>query len=286
MGLLQKLSDSALSVETTEKKEPVQDKPVVIKKSNSVGLLKKSLLAGDNRRLDFFEFTGKYNLEIAALLKSENETLKITNCIGLDGESVCLSVSTADFWNGIITEPEKLYTFNNSQEILPFLQFFSDKLKSSIKSLQIVRTKENSVLIICNKTIEQTAGFIADVNAIQNTETSFNSKDDFFDASQYNKEFHIDFSEALESFIVSNSKNKVQFTKVIVQLLFHNLCINFPAPEKLIYSENGKFTFYLKEDIPLELLNNHLRIECSSILGNHSELISISESFNNFEAAQ
>ena len=60
MGLLQKLSDSALN--TPVKQEPVENKPVVIKKSNSVGLLKKSLLANttsDSRRLDFFEFTGQ-----------------------------------------------------------------------------------------------------------------------------------------------------------------------------------------------------------------------------------
>ena len=115
MGLLQKLSDSALN--TPVKQEPVENKPVVIKKSNSVGLLKKSLLANttsDSRRLDFFEFTGKYNLEICALLKNENGNYRITNCLGLDGESICLSVSTEDFWEGIIPDAEKLYTFNNS----------------------------------------------------------------------------------------------------------------------------------------------------------------------------
>ena len=281
MGLLQKLSDSALN--TPVKQEPVEDKPVVIKKSNSVGLLKKSLLASttsDSRRLDFFEFTGKYKLEICALLKNENGNFRITNCLGLDGESVCLSVSTSDFWEGIIPDAEKLYTFNNSVETLPFFQFFSTQIKDIIKTIQIIKTKQNSILIICNKTIEQTSDFISDVNTIQNTQVEFNSNNEKIDSSKYAKEFEIDFSQALESFMLSNSKNHVQFTKVIVQELFHNLCCNFPEPEKLLYSEDGKFIFYVTEDIPLELLSNHLRIENNFILGNNSELISVREYVN------
>ena len=143
MGLLQKLSENGLEPE--KKEEPVLDKPVVLKKSNAVGLLKKSLLASENRRLDFFEFTGKYNLEMCALLKNQNGTYSITACTGIDGESICLSTSTQDFWAGTISQPNKLiYSYDMStSDALPFLQFFSSKLKKQIKSFNIIKTKNN-----------------------------------------------------------------------------------------------------------------------------------------------
>ena len=127
MGLLQKLSDTGIEPPAKEP-QPVPDKPVVLKKSNSVGLLKKSLYASENRGLDFFEFTGKYNLEMCAILKNTDGEYRIQNCVGFDGESICLSVSTVDFWEGTINQANKGFSFNtDSSDALPFFQFFSKK---------------------------------------------------------------------------------------------------------------------------------------------------------------
>ena len=282
MGLLQKLSVNGL--DTPKEVTPVEDKPVVQKKSNSVGLLKKSLLAGENRRLDFFEFTDKYNFDICAFLKAEEGSYRIYNCTGFDGESVCLSVSSEDFWDGTLSESNKLYSYKvSSSEALPFLQFFSAKLKEKISDINVLKTINNSIVIICNKAPSNLNSFISDIEAVEKTETAFEAETKI-NPADFNQSFKIDFSEALESFIISNSKNDVVFTKVIVDELFYNLQKNFPEPSKLLYSPKGKFTIYLKEsDLPVELLYNHLRIETSFILGNHSELLVVNKSNDEVE---
>ncbi len=272
MGLLQKLSDSGLDTPVVEK--PLKDKPVTVKKSNSVGLLKKSLLAGDNRGLDFFEFTGKYNLDICAILKNQDNSYKIKNCIGFDGESICLSTSTADFWQGTIEYTDKLYSFDTSDQTLPFLQFFSKTLKEKIKSIQIISTKNNSIFIFCNSSLKFSPIFIDDLYTVEKTDTDFEKAYGTPDYTKFTNSYTLDFSEALESFILADSKNDTVFTKVILDQIYYDLCRNFPAPQKLKYSDKGKFTLYNSGDkIPLELLYNHLRIIYSFVLGNHSELL-------------
>ena len=276
MGLLQKLSDTGIEPPAKEQ-QPVPDKPVVLKKSNSVGLLKKSLLASENRGLDFFEFTGKYNLEICAILKNTNGDYRIQSCVGFDGESICLSVSSVDFWEGTITQTNKAFSFNtDSSDALPFFQFFSKKLKDRIKTIKIIKTQNSSILLICNDDIEINNTFIDDLEAVEKTETSFPENSPVSE-SDFKGSFVLDFSEALESFVLSNSKNDIEFSKVIINEIYYELCKNFPEPEKLNYSSNGKFTLYVTEEIPVELLYNHIKVEFSFILGNHSELLSVSE---------
>ena len=280
MGLLQKLSDTGL--EPPVKEQPVLDKPVILKKSNSVGLLKKSLQASENRGLDFFEFTGNYNLEMCALLKNTNGEYRIKNCIGFDGESVCLSISTADFWDGTITQSNKSYSYNiDSSDALPFFQFFSNKLKERINTIQIIKTQNNSIFLICNNTLDVNSNLIADLEAVEKTETDFDSYSQNI-TGDFTGSFNLDFSEALESFVLSNSKNDIEFSKVIINEIYYELCRNFPEPEKIQYSSNGKFTLYVTESgIPVELLYNHIRVEFSFILANHSELLSVTENKSN-----
>ena len=271
MGLLQKLSDNGL--DTPKMEAPVQDKPVANKKSNSVGLLKKSLMASENRRLDFFEFTGKYNLEIAAILKNQNGTYRITDCIGLDGKSICLSTSTADFWNGTIEYQDKLYTFITPTEAQAFCQFFTPQTFSTITRINIIKTKNNSIFIICNTQLYETLDFISDIEAVENTETSFEMNIE--NNADSSCAYKIDFSEALESFILSNAKNDACFSKVILKELYYTLCKNFPEPSKLLYSTKACFTLYTNEEIPVELLYNHINLESAYIIEQHSELLSV-----------
>ena len=286
MGLLQKLSDSGLD----NKKEikPAVDKNVIHTKSNSVGLLKKSLYAtGDNHRLDFFEFTNKYNLEIVSLLIKQDQSYKIKNSLGFDGESICLSASTADFWDGTIKTANQLYSYKaEDSQALPYFQFFSKKLKEKINSINIIKCSNDSIIFICNKEVDFTPDFIADLNSLQANAYDFNNQKDYQKTPEAKQILTIDYSEALESFVLSNSKNELYFSKVILGELFYSLKKNFTAPDKIEYSDNYCFTLYLNNFIPIELLYNHLKIENHFILDNHSELISITQSQNFTQAEQ
>ena len=233
MGLLQKLSDSGLDIVKEEK--TALDKPVLQVKSNSVGLLRKSLNANsDYPGLDFFEFAGKYNLEIASILKCRNSSYQIQNCTGYDGESICLSKSSQDFWQGTITKTNTLYSYNaQAPSALPFFQFFSNELKEKIQTINIIKTADNSIFFIFNKSLVADDAFIKDLKGVENTKVNFEKADNSL-PQNISVCLTIDFSEALESFVISNSKNDVTYSKVILEELYYRLCKNFSSPDKLL----------------------------------------------------
>lgn len=279
MGLLQKLSKDGLDQAKAE--SPVLDKPIIQKKSNSVGLLKKSLMASHYDKLDFFEFIHKYNLSLCSLLKPHDGFYCISKSFGFDGQSICLSYSTKDFWDGTIKDKNNLYTFKtNTSEILPFYQFFSDKLKEKIQLLYLFKFDNDSIFIFIsdsNYTISQ--DFVYD---LQNTdfESEFYIDKDELVSNTF--DYEIDLSEAIESFVLSNTKANKLIIEAISEQIYINLITYFPKPSKIQITETGKYKllYCIPQALPLELLTAHLQNQIKFILDNHSELISI-ELLNN-----
>ena len=267
MGLLNKVSGSGL-VKENQKPVPaaVKDTPPV-KKSNSVGLLKKSLnLANSNDRLDFFEFLDKYNIQLCAVFNSQNDVYCVDYSAGLDGESICCSVSTKDFWNGI----------NNNQTLdpLPFYQFFSSQLKDSIKNLKVYKKSNGQIYLYCTPD-SNTALLNKDIEKLNEVPFTFNTSS----LSKGGIHFQIDYQEAIESLVLSNTKSseKHRLMDSISRQLYFNLLKYFPAPSNVIFVKSGVFKIELNkaDELPFEVISNHLRLESSFVLGKHSELISI-----------
>ena len=261
MGLLNKASESGLV-----KEQPVPaalDKPL-LKKSNSVGLLKKSLnLADSNNRLDFFEFINKYDLQLCAVFNSQNGIFCIEQSAGLDGESICLSVSTADFWSGI--------NQNQISDVLPFYQFFSSRLKDSIKNLNVYKRADGRIFLYCYGE-NQKASL---QNDIENLKMPFAA----FTSESATSLITVDYLEAIESLVLSQTKSqeKQRLIQAVSNQLYFNLLKNFPLPSHVIYEKTGTFKldFINAKELPLEVLSNHLRLESEFVLGNHSQLISV-----------
>ena len=280
MGLLQKLSNDGL-VEPKQE-PPVLDKQIIQKKSNSVGLLKKSLMASQNGKLDFFEFIQKYNLSLCSLLKPQDGFYCIYKSCGFDGKSICQSYSTKDFWDGTIKDKNNLYTFKtNTTDILPFYQFFSDKLKNKIQLLYLFKFDDDSIFIFITDsdyTISQ--DFVYDLQNID-----FEKDPVQTDGSENNStvfEYEIDLSEALESFVLTNSKTNKTIIDAISDQIYFNLIKYFPKPSKIQKTGKGKYKllYCIPQALPVELLTAHLQNEIKFILDNHSELISV-ELLNN-----
>lgn len=283
MGLLQKLSDTV--VEAPKKPQPVKDKITIQKKSNTVGLLKKSLNVSKpstvsvtppadepKDRLDFFEFIKEHSINFSALFIRENNIYYSQFSTGMDGLSICSSVSTVDFWDGLITQKCKLYTFNSrDNSIGPLYQFFSDKLKDKIDRVCIYKSRDDSILLFCNYSPDsefEKTGFID--AAFVHTQVSKPSQI-----------FEADFTEAIESFIIANHKTeyKDQIFTAISNAIKQRLNKAFDTESCVKTIEDGKFSILIasKDFIPYELISNHLRLDCSYILNEHSQLLSVEE---------
>ena len=273
MGLLNRVSESDIA---KEEKPVALDKPLV-KKSNSVGLLKKSLgMAGNENRLDFFEFIHKYKLSLCAVFNSQNNEYCVEHSTGLDAKSICLSVSTADFWNGIQDKQD-----DNS---LPFYQFFSDKLKDNIKNVKCYKTPNGKILLYrCDSKPAEDFYKTADSLGfeVKHSDLSKPSANSLF--------YKIDFSEAIDSFVIANAKpeQKDRLINAISYELYINLLKNFPEPAKVICIKPGLFKAAVPlesdQQLPIEVISNHIRLENQFVLEKDSELINV-ESCDNFEA--
>lgn len=276
MGLLQKVSVSGVNTSKSVE-NPVTEKQPVKTKSNTVGLLKKTLIINEDR-LDFFKFLEKYSLSIFAVLKCDEQTYCIEKSVGFDGESICKSVSTKDFWEGFISQKQKLCSYSkNNHSIQPLYQFFSQKMQDTLDSIYVLRTIEDDIILAGTKNALADS-FINDAIKALNSEdndksvaSDFSSKDFYF--------FKADFTQAVKSFISSNC-NAADSSRIQIALnnqIYFNLKLNFPSPSYVQLPDSSLFNIAccLKEEIPVELLLVHLRTEYKSILGKDSGLITL-----------
>lgn len=289
MGLLQKVSDSKV-VSTKPETTTVTSLPVQ-QKSNSVGLLKRSLNLSKNTSkedgLDFFEFIQVNNISICSLLiyDTVNDKYVANSSIGLDADSICMSVSTKDFWCGILTQDNYLYTFlNTDNSILPLYQFFSKKLIEKIECLYAVKRTDGIILLFSTQTKPQTETIIHDISRIEinpEQKKSYTSASDKYKTQSDYYLYELQFSEAVDSFILSKYKSNFSqtFKKTIYENIFYELLQNFPEPSFIGSNSKGKIRIgcCLDHEIPFELLSNHLKFNLSFILNEHSQLLIIEQ---------
>lgn len=273
MGLLQKLSESGQDV--VQKPIPAPDKKIIQKKSNTVGLLKKSLnatKAEPQDRLDFFEFIKDHSIPYAQLFVKEKDHYYSKYSYGLDGKSIISSISTFDFWDGLLPEKYKLYTFKTQDNsISPLYQFFSDNIKDKINLICLYKCKDDSIFLFCNYPAEQDFIQTAFIDALFNQQQNGKST----------QIFELDFSEAIDSYIIANHKNNykdILFTS-LSNAIRKRLDIAFDQEACIKTLCDGKFTLFIssKDFIPFELISNHLRLDCSYILDQHAQLITVEE---------
>ena len=281
MGLLDRLSAAGAQVKPEPK--PAADKTIIQKKSNTVGLLKKSLgvdttpvvekvIETPKDRLDFFDFIQKHSIQYAALFTLCNGIYCAEYSAGFDGVSVCQSVSTKDFWDGLALQKFTPYTFNtNNNTIGPLYQFFSSFLKDKIDSICVYRTQDDSIFVFCNFSLYE------DLKNIGFVDVSFDKQL----PANITQSFSIDFSEAIESFIIANHKSEYKdriFTAFSNALYFRlKTAFNEESGVELIQEGQFKIIIDSPDTIPFELISNHLRLDCSYILNEHSQLLSIKE---------
>jgi len=281
MGLLDRLSAAGAQVKPEPK--PAADKTIIQKKSNTVGLLKKSLgvettpvvekvIETQKDRLDFFDFIQKHSIQYAALFTLCNGIYCAEYSAGFDGVSVCQSVSTKDFWDGLALQKFTPYTFNtNNNTIGPLYQFFSSFLKDKIDSICVYRTQDDSIFVFCNFSLYE------DLKNIGFVDVSFDKQL----PANITQSFSVDFCEAIESFIIANHKSEYKdriFTAFSNALYFRlNTAFNEESGVELIQEGQFKIIIDSPDTIPFELISNHLRLDCSYILNEHSQLLSIKE---------
>lgn len=128
MGLLNRI----LNEKTTE---PEKD-----------GLLKKAEDILSEEEKAFRILLNRLNVVKAALFSLDKNFYTIQYSCGLEEDSVHLSKSTKDFWDGLNLTFD--FVFKTGEDLNPFYQFFSEKDKINLTGLYITKLHSQDILLL------------------------------------------------------------------------------------------------------------------------------------------
>lgn len=275
MGLLQRLNEEGIEKNQLPSSIKISNQ----KKSNCIGLLKKSMLLDSKNQLDFFEFTQKFKIKYCAIFKHFTDGYRIINSIGFDGISIINSFSTKDFWDGLLPEKNKIYFFDNkNNSILPFYQFFSFSLKNNFNSIYCVKDSKENILLICS--LDEQISYDFEIIKYFNNLTYeyIQHKDELcnIDFSQKFQKVSINLEESIISFLKKNSTSNSEITKkAIVNEIFNSIRLFSESSFLVSLDKNNNIKLLISSSIPIELFTSHLIINLKEKLLEFSQLINI-----------
>ena len=284
MGFLQQ---AAVFEESTKEQEASNTVQINSEKSNSVGLLKRIIRMNEKNRLDFFDYVNKYNLSQCAVFRLNNGVFQIDTCYGFDCNSILKSVSTVDFWNGLISQKNTPLLFSKKDNsIQPLYQFFSDNLIDIIDSIVLYRSQEDVILFCSSSSIEtliEDKDFFTQFCSLDkfDFDFAFSNDDIYFNdnpAAAKANTYIINLYDSIKDFIENQNiseNQKLHFEQVIFYNVFYSLRKCFPKNpmEEADYAIN----LYLqaRNSIPKRMLEQHLKLTLNDILGESSSKIKI-----------
>ena len=270
MGLLSKTS--AIEVENTL--FPIAEEVLQIKKSKSVGLLKRSeILLNHSQNLDFFSLCHKYNFSNCAVFTKLNDFFCIENSLGFDGLSLITSLSSCNFWDGIITENNKLFCFKKSDNtISPFYQFLSSELKDLIQIIFIIKN-ENHILFTCMKD----ESFYLDENSLNKDFNSLNMDIKLAYDNSDKPCIQLNYSDAVLKYIENQNllgDNYNFLIKSLSNAIFNQLCLNFNKENIIFSNKYILITLSSMMNVPIQLIQQHIKINLKNIIAEQISYLS------------
>lgn len=277
MGLLNIIKESGIDFDSV----PLPKKSNV--KSNSVELLKKYVRESAVKRLDFYEFTKKYNLKICAILEAYKNNIVVSNCVGFDGITIISTLSTIDFWTGTIPSRNQWYKFSTSDNtIAPFYQFLSFNLKEKIENIYIYYTDSDKILLLCSDTeIDLTDDkYLLDdfTHLVESEDKEIDNTKIEIDVDSTITKYSLEIEKAVKTFLALNLTNLEfldYFKKIFYNAIFYELN-NFLNRHYYIYhTEEVKFNFIslIKTDISDSLFIEHLKKNLAPLLDEEVNLL-------------
>lgn len=283
MGLLDKLS--GFTSEPVEEVKPETNS--TNQKSNTVGLLKRSMLLTTRNRLDFFEFVNKYHFPLCAIFTNTESNLLITDSYGFDSESILKSKSTMDFWKGSLSEYNKWNFFKASDStITPFYQFFSFEMQDKIKGLYIYAFEDKNeiskILLVAypNEIQKDFSQEIIQDFGILTPEVSEEKQQISIPENNSLYTYKLIIEEAVNDLLSNiNNNNEISiFSKAITREIYYSLITAFGNKSLVELGDNYiKLNFISEEQLPAALYEAHIKNNLKNKLAKASEYLSLEQ---------
>lgn len=272
MGLLSRINNSG-SINGTSKSNSIN--------KNGTGLLARATATTNKTYSSFQEWAKSNGFSHCGIFSIVHGMMVITQAFGLDSQTVANSVSSRDFWKGILSTKAVLNYSKKDDELYNFLQFFSFDLKSSIQHISLLKIKNNSdfsVLMVYNTDSEK------EINLTESIENSlkYNSNTKF-DSSNFNKQlssyflYKLSFEQLIKTSIKSIQLPEANITnaaiKCISEEVFYLVKCAFPSPNEVALGLSNTINLALKNKIADEsLMQNHISLLLKEILNVPSQL--------------
>lgn len=272
MGLLSRINNSG-SLNGTSKSNSIY--------KNGTGLLARATATTNKTYSSFQEWAKSKGFSHCGIFSIVHGMMVITQAFGLDSQTVANSVSSRDFWKGILSTKAVLNYSKKDNELYNFLQFFSFDLKSSIQHISLLKIKNNSdfsVLMVYNTDSEK------EINLTESIENSlkYNSNTKF-DSSNFNKQlssyflYKLSFEQLIKTSIKSIQLPEANITnaaiKCISEEVFYLVKCAFPSPNEVALGLSNTINLALNNKIADEsLMQNHISLLLKEILNVPSQL--------------
>lgn len=272
MGLLSRINNSG-SLNGTSKSNSIN--------KNGTGLLARATATTNKTYSSFQEWAKSNGFSHCGVFSIVHGMMVITQAFGLDSQTVANSVSSRDFWKGILSTRAVLNYSKKDNELYNFLQFFSFDLKSSIQHISLLKIKNNSdfsVLMVYNTDSEK------EINLTESIENSlkYNSNTKF-DSSNFNKQlssyflYKLSFEQLIKTSIKSIQLPEANITnaaiKCISEEVFYLVKCAFPSPNEVALGLSNTINLALNNKIADEsLMQNHISLLLKEILNVPSQL--------------
>lgn len=272
MGLLSRINNSGF-LNGTSKSNSIN--------KNGTGLLARATATTNKTYSSFQEWAKSKGFSHCGIFSIVHGMMVITQAFGLDSQTVANSVSSRDFWKGILSTKAVLNYSKKDNELYNFLQFFSFDLKSSIQHISLLKIKNNSdfsVLMVYNTDSEK------EINLTESIENSlkYNSNTKF-DSSNFNKQlssyflYKLSFEQLIKTSIKSIQLPEANITnaaiKCISEEVFYLVKCAFPSPNEVALGLSNTINLALNNKIADEsLMQNHISLLLKEILNVPSQL--------------
>ena len=246
-----------------------------------MGLLSRASTLDENvkpKGLAFSDFINKYSFKICALLDKNAADYFVMDSIGFDARSVLSAISTADFWQGICPQAQKIYYFSGLKKS-PLMQLLSANLKESILDISVYKNSASQIFF-CQGQLSEEAARDFDNILCQPHKTDIFELNPLIKKSSVVLLLKLNFSQALDSFLSSEYKNKehYQLIKEAITKEFYN---RFPCRYNLPDAScmNGPFglktVFVSGKAYSIELITSHMILNLKEVLENYAEQVQI-----------
>ncbi len=106
---------------------------------------------------NFYDWCKKHTFTHIALFQHDGNAYHITKSIGFDAESIALSYSSKDFWEGTLFTNGDWQSYNQgTPESGAFNQFFSEQMLSMISKLHFIKLDDSILMIVQEPDEEET----------------------------------------------------------------------------------------------------------------------------------